>query len=226
MGERLAIESPPPPVDLVIGVPDSAVPAAEGYARASGVTFGHGLVKNRYIGRTFITPTAEARVAAVRRKLNPLRESVDGRRLVVVDDSIVRGTTTMQVVRMLREAGAVEVHLRIASPPWRWPCFYGIDTPLRDDLIASHLEVDEIAQRLDADSLAYLSLDGLYAAIGVERGWCTACLSGEYPTSVPVELRWSLAGATVAGELVSVAEAPRGDEPAPSAGSGPGRDGR
>ena len=191
--------------DLVIGVPDSAVPAAEGYARVSGVPFGHGLVKNRYIGRTFITPTLEARVEAVRRKLNPLRESVEGRRLVVVDDSLVRGTTTMQVVRMLREAGAAEVHLRIASPPWRWPCFYGIDLRhFDDDLIAAHSGSDEIARLLDADSLAYLSLGGLYEAIGEERGWCTACLSGDYPTSVPVELTWSLGGATVAGEPVSV----------------------
>src|SRR6202012_2155193 len=116
------------------------------------------------------------------RKLNPLRESVDGRRLVVVDDSIVRATTSRQVVRMLREAGAAEVHLRVGSPPWRWPCFYGIDTPLREDLIGAHMEAEEIAHELGADSLAYLSLEGLYTAIGVRDGWCTACLSGIYPT--------------------------------------------
>jgi amidophosphoribosyltransferase len=202
MGAQLAIESTPPGgADLVIGVPDSAVPAAEGFAHESGIPFGHGLVKNRYIGRTFIAPTQQARVDAVRRKLNPLRESVDGRRLVVVDDSIVRATTSRQVVRMLREAGAAEVHLRVGSPPWRWPCFYGIDTPLREDLIGAHMEADEIAHELGADSLAYLSLEGLYTAIGVRDGWCTACLSGIYPTEVPVEFTSSLDGAVVSGPM-------------------------
>lgn len=188
MGERLAAEAPAD-ADLVIGVPDSGVPAAEGFAARSGVPFGQGLVKNRYIGRTFIAPTHEARVDAVRRKLNPLRESVEGRRLVVVDDSIVRGTTTRQMVRMLRDAGAAEVHLRVSSPPFRWPCFYGIATPDRSELIAAHLSIEEIAQHLGADSVAYLSLEGLIDAIGTSgEGFCAACLTGEYPTPVPVHL--------------------------------------
>ncbi|MCU1490089.1 MAG: amidophosphoribosyltransferase [Acidimicrobiaceae bacterium] len=185
MGERLAEESPVE-ADLVIGVPDSGVPAAEGFAARSGIRFGQGLVKNRYIGRTFIAPTQEARIEAVRRKLNPLRESIEGLRLIVVDDSVVRGTTTRQLIKMLREAGAAEVHLRISSPPFRWPCFYGIDTPVRDDLLAARMDVEEITRHLGADSVAYLSLDGLIGAIGVPgAGFCTACLTGDYPTAVP-----------------------------------------
>ena len=185
MGERLAEESPCE-ADLVIGVPDSGVPAAEGFAARSGIPFGQGLVKNRYIGRTFIAPTPEARVDGVRRKLNPLRESVEGRRLVVVDDSIVRGTTTRQMVRMLRDAGAREIHLRISSPPFRWPCFYGIDTPMRAELLAARMELEEIREHLGADSVAYLSLEGLEAAIGAEGdGFCSACLTGAYPTEIP-----------------------------------------
>ena len=144
MGELLAAQAPVE-ADLVMGVPESGVPAAEGYARRSGIPYGQGLVKNRYIGRTFITPDQQARDDGVRRKLNPLRENIAGKRLVVVDDSIVRGTTTRAIVRMLREAGATEVHLRISSPPFRWPCFYGIDTPDRDELLAAHHTVAEIA---------------------------------------------------------------------------------
>ncbi len=185
MGERLALEAPVD-ADLVIGVPDSGVPAAEGFAARSGIPFGQGLVKNRYIGRTFIAPTHEARVDAVRRKLNPLRESVEGRRLVVVDDSIVRGTTTRQIVRMLREAGAAEVHLRVSSPPFRWPCFYGIATPDRGDLLAANQSIDEITRHLAADSVGYLSLEGLVASIGEPgEGFCSACATGIYPTPVP-----------------------------------------
>jgi amidophosphoribosyltransferase len=185
MGERLAAEAPAE-ADLVIGVPDSGVPAAEGFAARAGIPFGQGLVKNRYIGRTFIAPTHQARVDGVRRKLNPLRESVEGRRLVVVDDSVVRGTTTRQIVKMLREAGASEVHLRVSSPPFRWPCFYGIATPDRTELIAAHMSVDEITAHLEADSVAYLSLEGLLEAIGAgAEGFCSACLTGDYPTAVP-----------------------------------------
>ncbi|HLH46598.1 MAG TPA: phosphoribosyltransferase family protein, partial [Acidimicrobiales bacterium] len=176
--------------DLVIGVPDSGVPAAEGYAAASGIAFGQGLVKNRYIGRTFIAPTPHDRREGVRRKLNPLRESIAGRRLVVVDDSIVRGTTTRQMMRMLREAGAAEIHLRVSSPPFRWPCFYGIDTPDRDELLAARLTPEEIERYLAVDSLAYLSLANLEAAIGAPgAGFCNACLTGRYPVPVPVALR-------------------------------------
>ncbi len=188
MGELLA-EQAPVEADLVMGVPESGVPAAEGFARQTGIPHGQGLVKNRYIGRTFITPGQAARDLGVRRKLNPLRENIVGKRIVVVDDSIVRGTTQRAVVRMLREAGAREVHLRISSPPLSWPCFYGIDIPHRDELVAADHTVEEVAEFLNVDSLAYLSLDNLVAAIGVDgAGFCAACLTGNYPVPVPVEL--------------------------------------
>jgi amidophosphoribosyltransferase len=188
MGELLASQAPVE-ADLVMGVPESGVPAAEGYARASGIPHGQALVKNRYIGRTFITPGQDARDAGVRRKLNPLRENIVGRRIIVVDDSIVRGTTQRAVVRMLREAGALEVHLRISSPPLAWPCFYGIDIPDRDQLAAAQHTVPEIAEFLNVDSLEYLSLDNLVSAIDAPgAGFCTACLTGEYPVPVPVRL--------------------------------------
>jgi amidophosphoribosyltransferase len=188
MGELLASQAPVD-ADLVMGVPESGVPAAEGYARASGIPHGQGLVKNRYIGRTFITPGQDARDLGVRRKLNPLRENIAGRRIVVVDDSIVRGTTQRAVVRMLREAGALEVHLRISSPPLSWPCFYGIDIPDRDQLVAAQHTVPEIAEFLNVDSLEYLSLANLVKAIDApDAGFCSACLTGEYPVPIPVEL--------------------------------------
>ncbi|MHB1770671.1 MAG: amidophosphoribosyltransferase [Acidimicrobiales bacterium] len=190
MGELLAKRTPVA-ADLVIGVPDSGVAAAEGYARASGVPYGQGLIKNRYIGRTFIAPTPEARLSGVRRKLNPLRASIAGKRLVVIDESIVRGTTTREIVRMLREAGAREVHLRISSPPFAWPCFYGIDTPVREELIASRMPVGEVCAHVGADSLGYLSLEDLMTAVGADAegtGFCRACLTGIYPAPVPVDL--------------------------------------
>jgi amidophosphoribosyltransferase len=188
MGELLA-EQAPTVADMVMGVPDSGLPAAEGYARRSGIRYGQGLVKNRYIGRTFIVPDQAQRAQGVRRKLNPLRDAIAGRRLVVVDDSIVRGTTTRAMVRMLREAGAAEVHLRISSPPYRWPCYYGLDTGTRAELIAANLEVGEIRDYLGADSLAYLSLDALKEATGAPgAGFCDACLTGDYPEEVPVTL--------------------------------------
>ncbi len=188
MGELLAGQAPVD-ADLVMGVPESGVPAAEGYARASGIPHGQALVKNRYIGRTFITPGQDARDAGVRRKLNPLRENIAGRRIIVVDDSIVRGTTQRAVVKMLREAGALEVHLRISSPPLAWPCFFGIDIPDRDQLAAAQHTVPEIARYLNVDSLEYLSLDNLVTAIDApEAGFCTACLTGNYPVPVPVRL--------------------------------------
>ena len=188
MGELLA-EQAPVDADMVMGVPDSGIPAAEGYARRSGIPYGQGLVKNRYIGRTFIAPDQRSRDQGVRRKLNPLRGNVEGKRLVVVDDSIVRGTTTRAMVRMLIDTGAAEVHLRISSPPYRWPCFYGLDTGTRAELIAANLEVGEIQDYLGADSLAYLELGALKAAIGVPgAGFCTACLTGNYPVDVPVTL--------------------------------------
>jgi amidophosphoribosyltransferase len=184
MGELLAQQAPAE-ADLVMGVPESGVPAAEGFARASGISYGQGLVKNRYIGRTFIAPDQKDRTDAVRRKLNPLSETIAGKRLVVVDDSIVRGTTQRSVVRMLREAGATEVHLRISSPPWRWPCFYGIDTPSFDELLAVNHSVEEITEILGADSLAYISVENLKEAIGKDGGFCDACFTGNYPTTVP-----------------------------------------
>ena len=188
MGEALAHQAPVE-ADLVMGVPESGIPAAEGYARASGIDFGHGLVKNRYIGRTFIAPTQALRSAAVRMKLNPLRDNITGQRLVVVDDSIVRGTTTRSMVRMLRDAGAREVHLRVSSPPYRWPCFYGMDTGSRGELLAANLTVDEIREYLDVDTLSYLTLDHLLESTGaVGAGFCTACLTGEYPIEIPANL--------------------------------------
>jgi len=186
MGERLARVAPVQ-ADMVMGVPDSGVPAAEGYALASGIPYGQGLVKNRYIGRTFINPGAQQRRQAIRRKLNALEENVRGKRLVVVDDSIVRGATTSQIVALLRQAGAREVHLRISSPPYRWPCFYGIDTPNRPELIAARLAEADIARELGADSLAYLPLEDLRDAIGIESGCCDACLTGAYPEPVPTD---------------------------------------
>ncbi len=197
MGERLARQAPlPPPAAcegaeaMVMPVPESGVPAAQGFSRASGIPYGDGLVKNRYIGRTFIAPNQQLRADAVRMKLNPLHENIAGKRLVVVDDSIVRGTTQRAVVRMLREAGAAEVHLRIMSPPYRWPCFYGMDTGTRDELLAANLSVDEIGDYLGADSIAYLSLEGLVEATATGgAGFCDACLTGEYPVEIPVALR-------------------------------------
>jgi amidophosphoribosyltransferase len=187
MGEHLA-EQAPVEVDLVMGVPESGIPAAEGYARRSGIPFGHGLVKNRYIGRTFIAPSQEMRALGVRMKLNPLRDNIEGKKLVVVDDSIVRGTTTRAMVQMLRESGAEEVHMRISSPPYRWPCFYGMDTGSRAELLAANMEVDEIRDYLRVDTLAYLSLDSLIDAVGAPgAGFCTACLTGNYPVPIPDE---------------------------------------
>jgi amidophosphoribosyltransferase len=189
MGEQLARQAPAD-ADMVMGVPESGIAAAEGFAKASGIPYGQGLVKNRYIGRTFIAPTPELRESSVRLKLNPLRENIRGKRLVVVDDSIVRGTTQRQLTKMLREAGAAEIHLRITSPPVRWPCFYGIDIGDRAELLATQLaSVEDIRRSIGVDSLAYLSLDRLLGATGVpEAGFCAACFTGEYPVAVPVGL--------------------------------------
>jgi amidophosphoribosyltransferase len=186
MGEELARQAPVD-ADMVMPVPESGVPAAQGYARASGIPYGDGLVKNRYVGRTFIQPSQQQRDQGVRVKLNPLPENIRGKRLVVVEDSIVRGTTTRQLVAMLREAGASEVHFRVSSPPYKWPCYYGLDTGRRSELLAADLSVGEIADFLKVDSLAYLELDRLTGATGANpEGFCTACLSGDYPIAVPV----------------------------------------
>jgi amidophosphoribosyltransferase len=188
MGESLA-EQAPVDADLVMGVPESGIPAAEGFARRSGIPFGQGLVKNRYIGRTFIAPNQEMRALGVRMKLNPLRDNIAGRRLIVVDDSIVRGTTTRAMVSMLREAGALEIHMRISSPPYKWPCFYGMDTGSRGELLAANMSVDEIREYLNVDSLSYLTLDRLLTATGaVGAGFCDACLTGSYPVPIPESL--------------------------------------
>jgi amidophosphoribosyltransferase len=185
MGRALS-EEHPAQADVVVPVPESGIPAAQGFAANSGIPYADGLVKNRYVGRTFIEPSQMLRDQGIRLKLNPIPESLAGRRVVLVDDSIVRGSTTRQLVAMVRDAGADEVHLRVSSPPYRWPCFYGMDTSDRSTLIAARMEVDEIREHLGADSLGYLSLEGLLAATGVaDAGFCTACLSGEYPTAIP-----------------------------------------
>jgi amidophosphoribosyltransferase len=188
MGIELAGEHPAD-TDLVMPVPDTGAPAAAGYAEASGLPYREGLVRNRYTGRTFIQPSQTLRHRGVTMKLNPIRAVVQGKRLTVVDDSIVRGTTQRAITRMLREAGATEVHLRVSSPPYRWPCFYGVDTGTRAELLAANLTVTEIQDVLGVDSLTFLSLENMLRAIEAPgAGFCTACVSGEYPISVPVTL--------------------------------------
>jgi amidophosphoribosyltransferase len=185
MGRRLAREHPVD-ADMVIGVPTTGQSAAQGFAELSGIPYGDGLYKNNYVGRTFIQPSQALRDRGVKLKLNPLPDSIRGKRLVVVDDSIVRGTTTRQTVQVLREAGATQVHIRITCPPIEWPCFYGIDFPTRHELVANDLTLEEIRQYVGADSLGYLSLDGMVAATGSGAGaFCRACFDGEYPIPVP-----------------------------------------
>ncbi len=179
-GRQLALEHPAPG-DVVIPVPDSGVPASIGYAAQSGIPFAMGLVRNHYVGRTFIEPQQTIRHFGVKLKLNAVQDAIRGKRVVVVDDSIVRGTTSRKIVKMIRTAGATEVHLRISSPPTSWPCYYGIDTPTRQELIASSHSVEEIARYVTADSLGYLSADGMYAALGEPRErFCDACFTGQY----------------------------------------------
>jgi amidophosphoribosyltransferase len=185
IGRRLAREHPVE-ADLVIPVPESGTPAAIGYAEASGIPYSAGLTKNAYVGRTFIQPSQTIRQLGIRLKLNPLREVVRGKRLVVVDDSIVRGNTQRALVRMLREAGAIEVHVRISSPPVQWPCFYGIDFATRAELIANGLEIDGIRRSIGADTLGYVSLDGLVSATEQPKTrLCMACFDGQYPIELP-----------------------------------------
>jgi amidophosphoribosyltransferase len=190
MGRQLALEQPAD-ADLVIPVPDSAIPAAIGYAEASGLPFREGLIKNRYIGRTFIQPAQQTRDEAVRMKFNPLPEVLRGQRVVMVDDSIVRGTTTAPTVAMLRRAGAREVHVRIHSPQMAYPCYMGVDTGRRSELIAANHDLDGIRRAIGADTLGYLSKEGLLTAVAGDEasdGFCTACFDGRYPTDVPLEL--------------------------------------
>ncbi len=201
MGRQLAREFPVE-ADLVIPTPESGTPAAVGYAQASGIPFGQGLVKNGYVGRTFIQPSQTLRQLGIRLKLNPLREVIEGKRLIVVDDSIVRGNTQQAIVKMLRDAGAAEVHVRISSPPIQWPCFYGIDFPTRGELIAVNKTMEEVCAHIGADSLGHISLEGMLKATQIaESRLCTACFTGKYPLETPTDERLQLVtqGAVIAG---------------------------
>ncbi len=189
MGRNLFREHPVE-ADIVIGVPDSGIPAAIGFSKESGIPYEEGIIKNRYVGRTFIHPDQSMREKSVRIKLNPIEEVIKDKRVVVVDDSIVRGTTSNKIVQILRDAGAEEVHIRVSSPPVFNPCFYGIDTANRSELIASVLSLEKIAKHLNVDSLGYLSIDGLINAIHLPAdNMCLACLNGDYPIKVPEQLQ-------------------------------------
>ncbi|MDI3340363.1 MAG: amidophosphoribosyltransferase [Sphaerobacter sp.] len=199
MGERLHLvrqrmgaelwREHPADADVVIPLPDSAVPAAIGYAQASGIPYAEGLIKNRYIGRTFIQPDQRLREQGVKLKFNALPEALEGKRVVLIDDTIVRGTTSRPIVELLRQSGAREVHMRVHAPPIMWPCYLGVDMARRDELIAARMSVDEIGRTIGADSIGYLSLEGLLRAIALPRSrFCTACLTGEYPVPIQMEL--------------------------------------
>jgi len=184
MGKQLALEHPVD-ADIVVPVPDSGVAAAIGYAKQSGINFRQGIIRNHYVGRTFIEPSQSIRSFGVRLKLNPVKDLIDGQRVILVDDSIVRGTTSKKIVEMVREAGAKEVHVRISCPPTTHSCYYGVDTPHRQDLIASRMTNEEVCEYIGADSLGYLSLDGMLEAIGIDgSSTCNACWSGKYPTLI------------------------------------------
>jgi amidophosphoribosyltransferase len=201
IGEVLARETPVE-ADIVIGVPDSGIPAAIGYSQYSGIPFGDGLIKNRYVGRTFIQPTQAMREAGIRVKLNPLPDVLAGKRVVVIDDSIVRGTTSRKLVAAIRDAGATEVHMRISSPPVTHPCFYGIDTDTQDQLIAARLTLEEIAAHLGVDSLAYLTKEGMVEAAQANAShFCTACFDGAYP----IEMDESVSGSKLMLEPKGIA---------------------
>jgi amidophosphoribosyltransferase len=231
IGRRLA-EEHPVDADLVIPVPESGTPAAIGYAAASGIPYGSGLVKNAYVGRTFIQPSQTIRQLGIRLKFNPLRDNVRGKRVVVVDDSIVRGNTQRALVRMMREAGALEVHVRISSPPVRWPCFYGIDFATRAELIANGLDTEGVRRSLGADTLGYISLSGLVAATEQPKTrLCRACFDGEYPIALPAGHligKHVLEGVGKRVELLEHDDEPDGDpaaqEVGPVAPSAGGRD--
>ena len=189
IGTQLALESPCE-ADLVVPVPDSGVPAAIGYAQQSGVPFELGIIRSHYVGRTFIQPGDATRHSSVKRKHNANRGLVEGKRIVLIDDSIVRGTTSMKIVEMMRDAGATEVHFRVASPPTAHSCFYGVDTPERDKLLAAQMDIEPMRQHIKADSLAFVSIDGLYRAVGETPRvkacpqYCDACFTGDYPTGL------------------------------------------
>ncbi|MEO0015009.1 MAG: hypothetical protein RLZZ535_3398 [Cyanobacteriota bacterium] len=191
LGRQLARESFVD-ADLVIGVPDSGIPAAIGFSRESGLSYGEGLIKNRYVGRTFIQPTQSMREAGIRMKLNTLKDALQGKRIIIVDDSIVRGTTSKKIVQTLRDAGATEVHMRISSPPVTHPCFYGIDTDNQDQLIAATKSVKEIEARIGVDTLAYLSWEGMLEATQENtNNFCSACFTGDYPVTIPEDVKRS-----------------------------------
>ena len=191
LGRQLAKESPAD-VDVIIGVPDSGIPAAIGFSQASGIPYAEGLIKNRYVGRTFIQPTQTMRESGIKMKLNPLKDVLTGKRIIIVDDSIVRGTTSRKLVKALRDAGTTEVHMRISSPPVTHPCFYGIDTDNQDQLIAATKSVAEIAEQIGVDSLAYLSWDGMLKTTGEDtNSFCSACFTGDYPIAVPEQVKRS-----------------------------------
>ena len=173
--------------DIVIGVPDSGIPAAIGYAQESGIPYGMGLIKNKYVGRTFIQPTQELREEGVKIKLNAIKENIDGKRVVIIDDSIVRGTTSKRLVKLLRAAGAKEVHFRVSSPPVAHTCHFGIDTPYRQDLIGSKHDVEEIREMIGADTLGFISVEGLLQSVGGENTYCKACFDADYPMEVPIQ---------------------------------------
>ena len=184
MGKQLAVEHPVE-ADLVVPVPDSGVAAAIGFAAESDINFRQAIIRNHYVGRTFIEPSQSIRSFGVRLKLNPIKDLINGRRIVLVDDSIVRGTTSKKIVEMVREAGATEVHMRISCPPTAHSCYYGVDTPHRKDLIAANMDVEQVREYIGADSLGYLSLEGTLAAIGLDTTKsCTACWNGKYPTLI------------------------------------------
>jgi amidophosphoribosyltransferase len=199
LGRELAREHPAPGTDCVFSVPDSSNAMALGFSERSGVKLEHALIRNHYVGRTFINPAQADRMAKVKIKFNPVRGVLEGKKVVVVDDSIVRGTTSRALVQLIRQAGATEVHFRVASPPITGPCYYGIDTPSKKELIASSNSVEQIRTHLGVDTLGYLSLDGMLRAAGGDPGeFCHACFSGEYPTEIPED---DLAGARHAAPL-------------------------
>ena len=202
IGRQLAIEHPAPGAEVVFSVPDSSNAMALGFSEASGTKLEYGLIRNHYVGRTFINPTQALRVAKVKIKFNPVREVIEGRSVVMVDDSLVRGTTSKGLVQMVRAAGAREVHLRLGSPPITGPCHYGIDTPTREELIGATHSVEEIREFLGVDSLGYLSLDGMLNAAGRSTGFCHACFSGQYPTEITEELVQLRHAAPLAATLV------------------------
>ena len=184
---KILYEEHPVDADIVVGVPDSGIAAAAGYAEISGIPFGIGFVKNRYVGRTFISPSQELREKAVAVKLNPLKVNVQGKRVVLIDDSIVRGTTSRRLVELLRKAGALEVHFRVSSPVVKYPCYFGIDTPYRKELIGANSTLEKIRQEIGSDTLGYISMDGLLKSFGSKHEFCLGCFSGEYPISTPME---------------------------------------